>query len=100
MNNPILFVGNGVLLDGAYLPGQYGWHLPVRLDTAMLTCRAPSSGTLVLTLEVNGQLTPLAFTVPGPCGRHPCSATGFRDANPPPGSDAGGEFGYSLEGEL
>jgi hypothetical protein len=36
----------------------------MRLASALLTCRPPSSGTLILTLEVGGLLTDAKFTVP------------------------------------
>jgi hypothetical protein len=67
--NPILFQTNTVLLDGNYLPGQYSWPLPVKLETAWLVCQVPpASGTLILALEVGGAPTPTLFQVPAGTG--------------------------------
>jgi hypothetical protein len=61
--SPVLYGCEGVLADGKRLSGQYSWSMEVRLGKALLTCRPPSLGTLTLTLEVDGQLTPLRFVV-------------------------------------
>ncbi len=61
--NPVIFQTPGILPDGKYLPGEYAWTQPVSLRIATLRCTPPSSGSLVLRLELGGILTTLAFTV-------------------------------------
>lgn len=46
----VLFEINGVLPDSKYLPGQHRFSYPVRVAKALLTCRPPVNGTLMLTL--------------------------------------------------
>jgi hypothetical protein len=62
--NPILFEINGPLPDSKYILGRYRWGRSMRLASALLTCRPPSSGSLTLTLEVGDVLTNTRFSVP------------------------------------
>jgi hypothetical protein len=62
--NPILFEINGPLPNSKYLLGRYRWSRSLRLASALLTCRPPSSGSLTLTLEVADVLTNISFTIP------------------------------------
>lgn len=62
--NPVLFQRNGVQPGGAYLPGQYRWSFPVRLNSAQIVCQPPSAGVLTLTLEIGGELSDTQLTIP------------------------------------
>lgn len=67
--NPVLYQINGVLPADQYLPGQYQWPYAVQLTSALLDCQSPpSSGTLILTLEVGGVLQSFQFTIPSGVG--------------------------------
>ena len=61
---PVNFFRENPLLTGDYLLGFYSWPVPVTLTSAKAIAWAPQGAPVVLTLEVNGTLTPFTLTIP------------------------------------